>query len=238
MALALAADGWLIRNQIVWAKTNAMPNSTRDRLSNRHELLYFLVRAERYYFDLDAIRVSAATAMTRPQTPRTPEYPPPGTAPRSVDRNQGLTRLKRLGISAHPLGRNPGDVWQTATASYRGAHFATFPERLIAPALLATCPARVCRHCGLAWRRASQRRHGRLLAIGPLGPACRCHAAWRPGVILDPFMGAGTVALVAEQHQRDWLGIELNPVYAALTERRLAEWRASHEHVPAEEQPA
>jgi site-specific DNA-methyltransferase (adenine-specific) len=235
LAIALASDGWLIRNQIIWAKTNAMPNSTRDRLTNRHELLYFLVRAKHYHFDLDAIRILAATAVTRPQHPRAPEYPPPDAAPRSVDRNQGLSQLKRLGVSAHPLGRNPGDVWETATASYRGAHFATFPERLITPALLATCPARVCSVCGGPWQRGIQHRHGRLLAVGPLRPACACHATWQPGIVLDPFMGAGTVALGAAKHQRDWIGIELNPVYAALTERRLADWRAHQDHEHADE---
>jgi site-specific DNA-methyltransferase (adenine-specific) len=229
LAIALSDDGWLIRNQVVWAKSNAMPNSVSDRLTNRHELLFFMVRSPRYYFHLDPIRVPRRGRPAPPRVPKNPEYPPSGTAPLSVDRNRGLARLKSVGLSGHPLGANPTDVWECATANYDDAHFATFPERLITPALLATCPERVCVKCGQPWRPADQRLYGRLLAVGELRPDCRCYADWRPGVVLDPFMGSGTVALVAEQHRRDWLGIELNPAYAALTTKRLADWRAAQE---------
>lgn len=237
LAIALSDDGWLIRNQIVWAKLNGMPNSTRDRLTNRHELLFFLVRRPHYYFDLDAIRIPV-THLGPPRNPREAQYPPPGAAPRNVDENRGLTRLKQLGLLSHPLGKNPGDVWQTATASFRGAHFATFPDRLLRTPLLATCPERLCVACGTPWRRTKQRLHGRLLAVGSLRPDCTCHADWRPGLVLDPFMGSGTVALAAEKHQRDWLGCELNPAYAALAERRVADWRTSRNSGSAEDCPA
>ncbi|GAB2646818.1 DNA-methyltransferase [Kribbella swartbergensis] len=229
LAIALSEDGWLVRNQIVWAKSNAMPNSVADRLTNRHELLFFLVRSPQYYFDLDAIRVPLRGRPTPPRRPRTGQYPPRGTAPRTIDDNKGLAKLKAIGVGGHPLGANPTDVWETATANYRGAHFATFPERLITPPLLATCPERLCTTCGCPWRRAPQRLHGRLLRVGELRPDCNCHSAWRPGLVLDPFMGSGTVALLAERHRRNWLGIELNPAYAALAERRLADWRTEQE---------
>jgi site-specific DNA-methyltransferase (adenine-specific) len=94
--------------------------------------------------------------------------------------------------------------------------------------LLSTCPERVCTMCGLPWRRANQVIQGRRLSTGPLRPACP-HTSWRRGRVLDPFLGAGTVALAAEQHGRDWLGIEINPDYAELAEQRLVDWRASHE---------
>lgn len=88
--------------------------------------------------------------------------------------------------------------------------------------------------CGTPWRKANQVINGRRLAVGPLRAGCR-HAAWRPGRVLDPFLGAGTVALAAEQHQRDWLGIELNPAYAAMAEQRLAERRTSTQTTPSDE---
>ena len=138
-----------------------------------------------------------------------------------IDLNHGLASLKATDQQSHPLGKNPGDVWQLATAAYRGAHSAVFPPDLVRRPLLATCPQRLCTACGQPWRRAQQRRDGRLLAVGPLRAGCRCQADWTAGVVLDPFMGSGTVALVAEQHQRDWLGIELNPVYVELAEARL-----------------
>jgi site-specific DNA-methyltransferase (adenine-specific) len=236
LALRLTKTGWLLRNKVVWAKRNPMPSSVADRLTTTHEFVYFFTRAADYYFDLDVIREPAMSGAVPPQSSprrrRSAHYPPRaavpnlhgGTSPR-VDLNQGLVELKVAGRESHPLGKNPGDVWTIATASYRGAHFATFPLELVHRPLLASCPERACSECGQPWRRAPQVIHGRSLAVGPLRPTCRCRASWQPGVVLDPFMGSGTVALAAENHQRDWIGVELNPAYAALAEQRLADNR-------------
>ena len=135
--------------------------------------------------------------------------------------------MKAGGKVGHPLGKNPGDVWTLASSNYRGAHFATFPEALAEPCLRAGCPAQVCRSCGQPWQRQPVRRQlGHLAVLGDLAPTCTCQATARPGLVLDPFMGAGTVAIVAERLGRDWLGIELNPAFANLTEQRLAQARA------------
>lgn len=238
VALALSGEGWLLRNKVIWAKTNPMPHSTRDRLSCSYEVLYFLTRSRHYYFDLNAIRIPALTPPQRGHTAKASHYPSAeavphlGRVPR-VNLNGGLAGLKATGRHSHPLGKNPGDVWSLATASYRGAHFATFPVELVRRPLLATCPAQVCAACGVPWQPSPQQRHGRLLATGPLHPVCACHgtgtALSHPGVVLDPFMGAGTVALAAEHDGRDWIGIELNPRYAALAERRLHDQRTARE---------
>lgn len=232
LALALASDGWIVRNHVVWAKTNPMPSNVTDRLSNTHESVYFFTREGRYYFDLHAVREPHKDS--RPHGSRTAgerrTYPPAAVLPRRDDRaqdvNGGLDRMKHAGAVGHPLGKNPGDVWQLGTASYHGDHFATFPTRLVERPLLATCPERTCAACGLPWLRARQFIYGRWLRLGQLQTACDCNAGWQPGVVLDPFMGSGTVALVAEQHRRDWVGIELSPRYAALAEQRLANWRS------------
>jgi hypothetical protein len=208
-----------------------MPSSVGDRLTNTHEFVYFFTRQPNYYFDLDAIREPAAPGVPTTRRSEAPAYPPReavpslggGMSPR-VDLNQGLSGMKAAGRDSHPLGKNPGDVWSIATASYRGAHFATFPIELVRRPLLSTCPERVCTICGQPWQRAPQVIYGRKLATGPLKAAC-VHADWRPGIVLDPFMGSGTVALAAEMHGRDWVGIELNPTYAELARSRLAEWR-------------
>lgn len=232
VALRLTRAGWLLRNQIVWAKPNPVPSSVRDRFTTTHEFVYFFTRQPNYYFDLDAVREPARTPVVRPQPGPHKTYLPReavpslggGTSPR-VDLNHGLAHLKAAGISSHPLGKNPGDVWTIATASYRGAHFATFPLELVRRPLLSTCPERVCSSCGTPWRRAPQIIQGRKLATGRLRATCG-HPDWRPGLVLDPFMGAGTVALAAETYGRDWLGVEINPDYAALARSRLADWRA------------
>ena len=230
VAAKLTRDGWLLRNKIIWAKANPMPFSGTDRLTTTHEYLYFFTRQPRYHFDLDPIREPTRTSRHEGRGARA-SYPPRqavpslggGTSPR-VDLNQGLAGMKAAGRESHPLGKNPGDVWVIPTANYQGAHFATFPVELVRRPLLATCPERVCTVCGQPWERAPQRINGRQLATGPLRPICG-HPNWRPGVVLDPFMGSGTVAVAAERYDRDWLGVELNPEYAELAEKRLAGWR-------------
>ncbi|WP_267898015.1 DNA methyltransferase [Spongiactinospora gelatinilytica] len=115
------------------------------------------------------------------------------------------------------------------TAGFRGGHFAAFPLSLAERPLLATTPERVCADCGEPWHRALERRDGRLLAVGDLEPTCMCGADGVPGVVLDPFMDTGTTALAAEKHGRDWIGIELNPKYAAMAEERLRAERAKRQ---------
>lgn len=97
--------------------------------------------------------------------------------------------MKARGASSHPLGKKPGDVWTIPTASYRGAHFATFPEALVQRPLLATCPERVCANCGLPWRRAPLvQQVGSLAVRSELRKSCSCgNRDWQPGVVLDPF---------------------------------------------------
>jgi len=227
LALALAKDGWLIRNKVVWAKPNAMPTSTRDRLACTWEVVYFLVRSPRYTFDLDGIRVPHRSPshardndVVARDLRRVVSKPPKWAGPLAGS-NSGLARLKAQGLAGHPLGKNPGDVWNHATSNYRGEHFATFPTSLVERPLLATCPEKVCARCGNAWVRSPPAQLGRLAVRGDIVPTCTCDAGTTPGLVLDCFFGAGTVGLVAEQHGRDWLGIELNPTYAKLASARI-----------------
>jgi DNA modification methylase len=236
LALALIEDGWTIRNKVIWAKTNPMPASVRDRLSCSWEVVYFLVRSPEYYFNLDAIRVPHRSASRRltGSAPTSTSYPPsratvPVWAGPLAGSNTGLAKLKARGVVGHPLGANPRDVWRMATANFRGEHFATFPPKLVERPLLVSCPERTCVRCGKPWQRGPVRTLGHLAVQGGLSPGCRCRKGWRPGVVLDPFFGAGTVGLVAEAHQRDWLGIELNPGFADLARRRIEEQRGKQD---------
>ena len=229
LAIALAANGWRIRNKVVWSKPNPMPASVKDRLSATWEPMLLLTRDRSYYFDLDAIRVPARSKLNRPSITSTdtkyatePNSRPAWSGPLAGN-NSGLIAMKSRGASSHPLGKNPGDVWTIPTASYRGAHFATFPEALVERPLLATCPERVCRSCAHPWQRAAHTRAvGSVAVLGALRKSCPCpDRCWQPGIVLDPFMGAGTVAVVAQRLHRRWLGIELNPEFAALATQRV-----------------
>lgn len=239
LLLALAADGWIVRNKVIWAKTNPMPTSVGDRLNTTYDVVYFLVRSRSYFFDLDRIREPHRSRGERRARPK--PIRPAGWAGPLAGSQDGLRRARADGIPGHWLGKNPGDVWLLSGSNFRGAHFATFPEVLVERPLLATCPEAVCTVCGVPWRRpvtvrhlgavvrGDRDRHVRryparwqtLRQVGDLKPGCTCEAATVPGVVLDPFFGAGTVGVVAQRHGRDWVGIELNPGYAALAERRV-----------------
>jgi DNA modification methylase len=251
LLLALSADGWIVRNKIIWAKTNPMPHSVGDRLSNSYDVVYLLTCSPHYFFDLDAIRLPHRSSVNRGSSRA---YPPAGAGapPWGNDGgNRGLMAQRARGTVGHRLGKNPGDVWQLASANFAGQHFATFPPKLVERPLLATCPELICDSCQIPFTRTSRarreergrrrpqrceprvRRYSRNYTVirrrGPLLPGCKCAASARPGVVLDPFFGAGTVGLVAERHGRDWVGIEINPAYAKIAERRLAEDRAQRE---------
>ena len=239
LLLALAADGWRVRNKVIWAKPNPMPTSVGDRLTTTYEHLFFLTRSHSYHFDLDAIRQPHRS--TGAKNSRPAPSGKPGWAGPLAGSNDGLHRARAAGQPGQVLGKNPGDVWSIATRGFRGAHFATFPEQLVEQPILATCPEAICTVCDQAWRRpvsvqrlgvvttpAAERYVRRyrttwrtIRSVGDLVP-CGCGAPSRPGLVLDPFFGTGTVGVVAQRHGRDFLGIELNPDYVDLAQRRLA----------------
>jgi site-specific DNA-methyltransferase (adenine-specific) len=217
LAQALAGDGWIVRNRLAWVKPNPLPSPATDRLTPSWEFVYFLVRSRRYFFDLDAIR----DPLVRPEVPRSRVAERRRVRAGREHGHSGLTRLSRQGRAGHPLGKNPGDAWRIAGARVRG-HSASFPAELIRRPILATCPEKVCLACGQPWQRAG---HPVRFAHGQPRPRalvpCGCKAATRPGLVLDPFMGSGTIALAARRYGRDWLGIELNPDYVRLIRKRL-----------------
>ena len=134
VAFALQDDGWILRNDIIWHKPNAMPESVTDRLSNRHEHMFMFSKKQRYWFDLDPIR----------EEPVTRNKP---TGKRSIHEawNSGTGLRPHTGArTTHKNGKNPGDVWTIATQPFRGAHFATFPV-----ALAERCAKAGCKHGGV-----------------------------------------------------------------------------------------
>jgi site-specific DNA-methyltransferase (adenine-specific) len=228
LLLELLRDGWIVRNKIVWAKANPTPSSATDRLTCTWEPLYLLTRQGRYHFDLDVIRRPHRSRLKNRGQVLRRDARRAWNGPLAGDQ-QGLDALKSAGRVGHPLGKNPGDVWRLATSNFRGGHFATFPEALVEPCLKAGCPTWTCAACGLPWaRQLVNRQLGRLAVLGELAPSCRCDAARRPGLVLDPFLGSGTVAVVAERLGRDWLGIELNPDFVRMSWRRIAAARTAN----------
>lgn len=136
VAFALQDAGWILRNEIIWAKPNAMPESVTDRLSTRHEHLFLLTKSPRYWFDLDAVREPAETAdRTGPRR----SYAPGSASSMSAGGEHQEMAGPFAGLPLNPLGRNPGDVWTINTTPFSGAHFATFPVELPARCIKAGC---------------------------------------------------------------------------------------------------
>lgn len=201
LAFALRADGWYLRQDIIWHKPNPMPESVRDRCTKSHEYIFLLSKAQRYFFDAEAIaeplaessneRLSQPNLFNQKGSDRVPGKTNgnmKAVGPRFGGNKYGDSsdpkHATKSGNVYVPNGKaNKRSVWTVATTPYSGAHFATFPTELIRPCIL---------------------------------------AGSRPGdIVLDPFMGSGTTALVAKQHDRLYLGCELNPEYAQLQQERL-----------------
>jgi site-specific DNA-methyltransferase (cytosine-N4-specific) len=145
VAFALQADGWILRNAIVWHKPNAMPESVRDRLACRHELVFLLVKSPAYWFDLDPIRVPHADSPHRSRRTRPPGHAEgPARPPKYGPGTPEVTAPHRYGTGSprdrrHPGGRNPGDVWSIPTRPYSGPHFAAYPIDLPLQCIAAGC---------------------------------------------------------------------------------------------------
>ncbi len=210
VALALQADGWWLRQDIIWSKPNPMPESVTDRCTKAHEYLFLLAKSERYYFDQESIlepaadatieRLSQSTldqqhgsdrvpgktngnmkAVGRASGNKTHKYV---AAYDTAESEEHRTKAGLLKIADKPYPmRNRRSVWEVTTQPFSEAHFATFPPALIEPCILAGCPS--------------------------------------GGTVLDPFGGAGTTGLVADRLGRNAILIELNPEYAAMAERRI-----------------
>jgi DNA modification methylase len=180
VAFALQADGWWLRQDIIWHKPNPMPESVTDRCTKAHEYVFLLTKSARYYYDADALREQTVTAIDgRGSTQERKEAGHP-TRYGMANRGDGWSMPS---ISAPEGGRNKRSVWSITTKPFKGAHFAVMPEALAEPCVLA-------------------------------GSA--------PGdLVLDPFTGSGTVAVVALRNNRRFIGVELNPEYVDIANDRI-----------------
>jgi DNA modification methylase len=211
VAFALQADGWYLRADIIWHKPNPMPESVTDRPTKAHEYLFLLAKRERYYYDAAAIAEPVSAAMLAQMEHGYDGLGLKDYAAAGVQNPSGVKarilegakqRMADAKVSAKPMGkhrdekralglygqefgltRNKRTVWQVKTQPYSGAHFATMPEALIQPCILAGCPP--------------------------------------GGLVLDPFVGSGTVGAVAERLGRRWVGVDLT--YQPLAQARTAQ---------------
>ena len=177
LAFALRNDGWYLRQDIIWNKPNPMPESVKDRCTKAHEYIFLLSKNRNYYFDNESIKEPsiyyekdkrAGKGNIRYEGKRTEGDP-------QANGQQSFVTINET--------KNKRSVWTVTTKPYKGAHFATYPEDLIEPCILASS------------------------RVGD--------------IVLDPFLGSGTTARVAERLNRNWVGCELNADYKSLQDERL-----------------
>lgn len=140
LAFALRADGWFLRQDIIWSKPNAMPESVKNRCTKSHEYIFLLSKSEKYFFDHMAIR-EPCSEVTVKDFHRRKKLENKGGKPGTFG-SEARPDLYRSRADYIPKDfmRNKRDVWTINTGSFRGAHFAVFPERLVEPCILAGCP--------------------------------------------------------------------------------------------------
>ena len=143
LAFALRGDGWYLRSAVIWHKPNALPESCRDRPTRSYEHVFLLSKSYHYYYDQEAIKEPVAEGTkARMKRAVSDNHKYAGAAPGQTPQTFNRPRPNRSGIDVMlPDTRNLRDVWTVSTKSYRGAHFAVFPEELITPCILAGCPA-------------------------------------------------------------------------------------------------
>ena len=249
VAFALQADGWYLRQDIIWHKPNPMPESVKDRCTKAHEYIFLLSKSRHYYYDHEAIKEPAAYDGRKDTFLKgSPKYKK-GVVPGQVEHSmaaKGHERWKKNERGEYV--RNKRSVWTIPTKPFKEAHFAVFPPDLIKPCILAGTSPRACEICGAPWERVVERepmeikRSDRGIALGKYGktaasgtmtkPATSVTTGWQPTctcqnegkgrcIVLDPFMGSGTTGMVAAMYQRNFIGFELNQEYCKMAERRI-----------------
>lgn len=202
LAFALRNDGWYLRQDIIWHKPNPMPESVNDRTTKAHEYIFLLSKSRDYYYDAEAIR-EPSTEFHKDK--------------RAVNGHALGGKYDKRHSSAGKAGmfrpdgmRNKRSVWSIPTASYKGAHFATFPPALIEPCIKAGSSEKgVCPDCGAPKGDAG---YTETKTLG-WAPTCIHSAEPVPAIVFDPFLGSGTTALVARQLGRHAIGTDISFAY-------------------------
>lgn len=187
VALALQDDGWILRSDIIWHKTNAMPSSVKDRPTTDHEYIFMFSKAPEYFYYADAIREPHVTFSEKSKMKGGRNHFGKKNGTPENGKNGGNANLHngRWDQAFHPNGRNKRTVWDISLGKFRDTHFAVYPEKLVETCILASTK--------------------------------------EGDVVLDPFIGSGTTALVACKLGRNFTGVELVKKYKDMAESRVSQ---------------
>jgi DNA modification methylase len=179
-AIRMIEKSWILRNEIIWHKPNAMPQSIKDRFTVDFEKIFFFVKSRKYFFKQQFEALKNPKELQRRYSNPFEKH----IYRKLTGRNyKSIEAIKRSQKEILKTGRNKRCVWTIGTGVSNGNHFAVYPPRLIETPILAGCPVN--------------------------------------GIVLDPFIGSGTTAIVAKKFMRQFIGIELNPEYVKIARKRL-----------------
>lgn len=219
VAFALQEDGWYLRCDIIWEKTNPMPDGVKDRPTRGHEYVFLLTKSPKYYYDY--YRVLENT-----------EEQPEQIQGFGANDQKGTYRMDQTRIFEHYGKRNKRSVWRTSVSSFKGGHFATYPSKLIDPMIAASTSEKgCCVNCGTPWfrkfekeKQPSDNKKGYILKLVDKGweKGCKCDTnEVKPGIVLDPFNGSGTTGNVALKYDQNYIGIDTNEEYLDIARKNI-----------------
>ena len=244
VALALQADGWILRQDIIWHKPNPMPESVTDRCTKAHEYIFLFSKSQKYYYDNESIKEQAKY----PDGPDSPDKLKKGINEKGFEIRSGMQNITGMDK------RNKRSVWTVTTKPYAKAHFATYPPDLIEPCILAGVPEKVCIKCREPYIRKIDKKRIKRSELEKGDPRyrpndydseykdingkkdagytitkdlglekqCDCDTEETDGgTVIDPFGGSGTTALVADRYERNSILVELNEEYIELAKERI-----------------
>lgn len=247
VALALQKDGWWMRSDIIWSKTNAIPEPVKDRPTRSHEYVFLLTKSSKYFYDYIAIREPAKTKKW------------PGIGPQHSGARERGEKYQDMKVHEY---RNTRSVWEITPQHLSEAHHAVMPMKLAERCILAGTSERgCCSKCGSprirniqkgktktvydedmedelkegmsrmagsarkisgsSWKK--QREQNPDIMVG-WKSSCSCNAEIKNCVVLDPFTGSGTTLIAAMKNGRDSVGIELNKEYIELAKKRIGDF--------------
>jgi site-specific DNA-methyltransferase (adenine-specific) len=241
-AIEMCNRGWTLRNDNIWWKPNAMPDSAKTRFTSDHEYVFFFTKMNKgYYFEQQLEPHKVIDRRSKDKLGKR-------IVGRTTYFKGEYQRGAYLGQGLH--GKNKRTVWRVNTKPSGVKHYATYPEKLVATPIKAGCPLYVCTQCGMplvkVWKRIQDSRppdseyeNGRTLE-GWQSPAyshrlgdavfkdqgyagCDCNADFEPGVVIDPFAGIGTTLITAYKLDRHFIGFELSKEFYEIAKMRLKE---------------
>lgn len=241
-ALEMIGRGWVLRNTIIWHKESCMPSSAKDRFTVDFEYLFFFSKEPQYYFEQQFEPFKQSSIERN-------KYPHNGGGDYAVKRGRKQGEL----FNEDNKGRNMRTTWTINPKGFSGANFAVYPEELIETPIKAGCPKKVCKECGLPKEKVIETTlvndelkpsKGEKYEAGSefmsektrlrseikfedkgYKTTCDCDCGFERGIVLDPFFGSGTTGLVAKKLGRDYVGIELNPEYVEMANKRIGDWK-------------